>query len=171
MVWGVTVWIETSIVQKIPDCNFQAFTISLRWTICAYMTVCTDHGVSHEETGDVRVLLLHPLHMLDHILHICIKGLHVHTLTLTPAMANWRRKVQTTSNNSHSISNLLITRVIKRKFALNGNFSTQDFSDEGTNYSIFINSSSPQNHSQLKEAVQHADFPTQHAQIWMWGIS
>ena len=52
------------------------------------MTVCTDHGVSHEETRDVRVLLLHPLHMLDYILHICIKGLHVHTLTLTPAMAN-----------------------------------------------------------------------------------
>ena len=56
------------------------------------MTMCTDHGVSHEQTGDVRVLLLHPLHMLDHILHICVKGLHVHTLTLTPAMANWGRE-------------------------------------------------------------------------------
>ena len=71
----------------------QAFTLSVHCTIFGLvciqcMTVCTDHGVSHEEAGDVRVLLLHPLHMPDHILHVRVKGLHVHTVTLTPAMAN-----------------------------------------------------------------------------------
>ena len=71
------------------NCELQAFII----TCCTifrlvYIYINADHGVSHEETRNVRILSLHLLHMLDHIQHVRVKGLHMHTITLTPAMAN-----------------------------------------------------------------------------------
>jgi len=50
----------------------------------------TDHRVSHEEAGDVRILSLLPLHMLDHISCVGVEGLHMYTVTFTSSMANCR---------------------------------------------------------------------------------
>ena len=61
--------------------------------MCAQLMASTDHGVSHEEAGDVRILSLLPLHMLDHISRVGVEGLHMYTVTFTSSVANWGKKI------------------------------------------------------------------------------
>ena len=82
---------ETMMAQKIlADLKLRitSFHHYMLYHFQASICIYTDHGVSHEETRDVRVFSLHLLHMLDHIQHVCVEGLHMHTITLTSAMAN-----------------------------------------------------------------------------------
>ena len=113
--WGATIscfewrqwWHRKFLLTS--NCELQAFIITC-CTIFRLVCIYTDHGVSHEETRDVRVFSLHLLHMLDHIQHVCVEDLHMHTIALTSAMANWgRKKYNIKSLNLNRISNLRIT--------------------------------------------------------------
>ena len=52
------------------------------------LPVSTYHGMSHKEAREIRVLTLHVLHVLDHILSIGVEVLYMCWQTLTPTMAN-----------------------------------------------------------------------------------
>jgi len=60
--------------------------------MCAQLMASTDHGVSHEEAGDVRILFFLPLHMLDHISRVGVESLHMYTVTFTSSVANCGKK-------------------------------------------------------------------------------
>ena len=48
----------------------------------------SDHGVSHQETGYVRVLAPHDLHVVDYIVNVGLEGLHMYSLPFTASMTN-----------------------------------------------------------------------------------